>query len=138
MTLMPNLVSLTRPSLQILDKTQMGVFPVSGFLLKSLINKNGHNSRTSNDIVIKLGPVTKLDKRNRATSKKFDDDFVLTNYNVVVFFFRFMANLEHSGTRILDAWSITFTFPLIVTLYLTKIENRTKKSQAQLSYYCFE
>ena len=83
---MPNLVSLTRPSLQILDEIQTGVFPISGFLVKSLINKNGHNSRTSNDIVMKLGPATKLDKRNRATSKKFDDDFVLTNYDVVVFF----------------------------------------------------
>ena len=83
---MPNLVSLTGPSLQILDKTETGVFTISGFLVKSLINKNGHNSRTSNDIVMKLGPVTKLDKRNRATSKKFVDDFVLTNYDVVVFF----------------------------------------------------
>ena len=28
--------------------------------------------------------------------------------------------------------------PVIVTFYLTKTENRTKKSLTQLSYYCFE
>ena len=45
------------------------VFPVSGLLVKSLINKNYHNSRTSNDADMKLEPVTKLDKRNKTTSK---------------------------------------------------------------------
>ena len=35
---------------------------------------------------MKLGPVTKLDKRNTGTSKKFDDDVMLTNYDVIVFF----------------------------------------------------
>ena len=29
-------------------------------------------------------------------------------------------------------------FPLTVTFYLTKTENRTKEYQTQLSYYCFE
>ena len=43
-------------------------------------------------------------------------------------FFRFMANLEQSGSRISD----------IVTFYLTKTENRTKQSLTQLSHYCFE
>ena len=38
--------------------------------VQSLINKNCHNYRTSNDIDMKLGPVTELDKRNKATSKK--------------------------------------------------------------------
>ena len=32
--------------------------------------KNYNNSRTSHDIDIKLEPVTELDKRNKATSKK--------------------------------------------------------------------
>ena len=35
---------------------------------------------------MKLGPVTKLDKRNKTTSKKFDDDFMSANYNVNVIF----------------------------------------------------
>ena len=35
-TLVSNLVSITRPSLQILGKTQAGVFPNSGFLVNLL------------------------------------------------------------------------------------------------------
>ena len=34
---------------------------------QSLMNKNCDNSRTSNDIDLKLGPVTKCDKRNTIT-----------------------------------------------------------------------
>ena len=33
-----------------------------------LIKENCHNSRTSHDIDMRLGPVAKLDKRNTATS----------------------------------------------------------------------
>ena len=53
-------------------------------------------------------------------------------------FFKFMANLEQSGSPIPDAWSVTLTFSLIVTFYLRKTENRTKKFLTQPSYYCFE
>ena len=35
---------------------------------QSPINRNCHNSRTTGDIDLKLGPVTKLDKRNKKTS----------------------------------------------------------------------
>ena len=35
---------------------------------------------------MKLGPVTKLDKRNKTTSKKFDDDFMSANCDVIVIF----------------------------------------------------
>ena len=35
---------------------------------------------------MKLGPATKLDKSNKATSKKFDDDHVSTNCDVIVIF----------------------------------------------------
>ena len=35
---------------------------------------------------MKLGPVTKLDKRNTTTSKKFDDDVLLSNCEVFVIF----------------------------------------------------
>ena len=72
---MPNLVSLTRSSFQILDKHQMGVFSISGFLFKSFVNKIcKHNSRSSNDIDVKLEPTIKLDKKNTTTSKKTDVD----------------------------------------------------------------
>ena len=35
---------------------------------------------------MKLGPVTKHDKRNKTTSKKFDDDVMLANCDVIVIF----------------------------------------------------
>ena len=35
---------------------------------------------------MKLGPVTKLDKRNKTTSKKIDDDVMSENSDVVVIF----------------------------------------------------
>ena len=53
---------------------------------------------------MKLGPVTKLYKRNTATSKKLDDDVLSANYDAIVIF-RFMANLERFRSRISDAWS---------------------------------
>ena len=45
-----------------------------------------HNSRTSNDIDMELGPVTKTDKRNTAMLKKFDNDLILANCDVIVIF----------------------------------------------------
>ena len=82
---------------------------------------------------MKLRPVTKLDKKRMIPPKKFDDDVMSANC-VVIVFFPIMANLQPSGSRILDAWFIKFTFSLIVTIYLTKLENKTKKSLTQLSY----
>ena len=66
----------------------MGIsdFWVSGqFLLKKKLQKF-HDSRTSDDIDMKLRPVTKLDKRNKPTSKKIDDDVMLENCDVIVIF----------------------------------------------------
>ena len=80
---MPNLILLTRPSLQILGKTQTRVSPISG---QSLIKVNCHNTRTSDDIDINLGPVTKLNKRNKTTSKKFEDDVMSANHDVIIVF----------------------------------------------------
>ena len=58
-------------------------FWISG---QSLIKENCHNSRTSGDIDIKLGPVTRLDRRNKTTSKKFDVDVMSENCDVIVIF----------------------------------------------------
>ena len=58
-------------------------FGISG---QSLIKENCHNSRTSYDIDMKLGSVTKLDKTNKAKSKNFDDDVMSGNYDVIVIF----------------------------------------------------
>ena len=80
-------------------------------------------------------PVTKLDKRNKTTSKKL----TMTSSGQIatsLSFFQFMANLEESEIWIPE--SVKLTFSLIVIFCLTKTENRTKKSQTQLSHYYFE
>ena len=61
----------------------MSNYRISG---QSLIKENCHNSRTSDDIDEKLRPVTKLDKRNKTTSEKFEDDVMSENCDVIVTF----------------------------------------------------
>ena len=58
---------------------------------------------------MKLGPVTKLDKRSKATSKEPDDGVISANCDVIAIF-PFMANLEQSGSRISDVRSLRLTF----------------------------
>ena len=58
-------------------------FPISG---QSLLNKDCHDSRTSDDIDMKLRTITKLDNRNTATSKKLTVTFMSRNCGVVVTF----------------------------------------------------
>ena len=38
-----------------------------------------------------------------------------------------MADLELSGSRIPDAWSVILSFSLIATFYFTKTENQNKE-----------
>ena len=58
-------------------------FRISG---QYLIKENCHNSRTSDDIDMKIGAVIKLDKRNKTMLKKIDDDIILANCDVIVIF----------------------------------------------------
>ena len=58
-------------------------FRISG---QSFIKGNFHNSRTSDDIDMKLGPVAKLDKKNKTTSKNFGNDVITSNCYVIVIF----------------------------------------------------
>ena len=51
-----------------------------------LIEENCHNSRTIDDIDMKRGSVTKFDKRNKTTTKNFDDDLMSGNYEVIDIF----------------------------------------------------
>ena len=51
---------------------------------------------------MKLGPVAKIDKRNKATSKKIDDNVMLRSYDVIAIF-QFTDHLEQSESRIPDA-----------------------------------
>ena len=83
---------------------------------------------------MKLRPVTKLDKRNKTTSKNFDEDGMSANCDVIVIF----LICCQFGAILPDAWSVKLIFSLIATFYLTKAENRTKKSLPQLSHCCFE
>ena len=53
---------------------------------QSFINENGHNSGTSHDVEMKLGPVTKIDKKNSNIKKNDDDDIMLENCDIIVFF----------------------------------------------------
>ena len=86
---------------------------------------------------MKVGPVTKIDKTNKTTSK----NLTLTScwkIKMTLSFFRFLVKLEQSRGRIPDTESAKVMFSVIVSFCLTKTENRTKKSLTQLSHYCFE
>ena len=48
-------------------------------------------------------------------------------------FFKFLANLEQSQSWIPEAWSVKLTLLLKVIAYLTKIENKIKKSHTRFS-----
>ena len=85
---------------------------------------------------MKLGPVTKLDKRNTATSKKVDDDFMSAICDVIVIFL-FYVQFVAIRKPILGTWSVKLTFSLVVNFYLTKTENRTEQSLTQPLSYCF-
>ena len=50
------------------------------------MNQNCHNSRTSNDIDMKLRVLSKLENRNIVTSKKFDNYFVSANCGGIIIF----------------------------------------------------
>ena len=63
----------------------MGVFPISGFLVKSLINKICNNSRNSHDIDINLYQKLKLAREIRQRQKN-DDDVLPVNYDVIAIF----------------------------------------------------
>ena len=58
-------------------------FWISG---QSLIKENCHNSKLSDDMEIKLGPVTEINMRNKTTSKKFEDDVMSANCDAIVIF----------------------------------------------------
>ena len=72
---------------------------------------------------MKLAPVTKVEKRNKAILKNFDDDVVSVNCDVIVIFpiyGQFGAIWKSDSARVL-----TLTTS-VVTFYHTKIENKTK------------
>ena len=56
----------------------------------------------------------------------------MSNNCDVIAIFLFMSNMEGTGSRIPEAWSVKLAFSFRVTFYITKTENRTKKSLIQL------
>ena len=80
---------------------------------------------------MKLGPVTKLDKRNAATSKKIGDDVIV----------KFSTYDQFSAIWKLDfKWMVSKTYIFINSNLLSykKTENRSEQSLTQLSYYWFK
>ena len=57
-------------------------FQISG---QSFVKRNCHNSRTSDNIDMKLEPVTKLDKKNK-NKKKIDNDVMPKNNHIIAIF----------------------------------------------------
>ena len=79
---------------------------------------------------MKLGPVTKIGKRNKTTSsQKIDVIAIFSIYGQ----FEAIRKLD-SGCIICKSSKL---FSSIVTFYLIKTENRTKRSLTQLPNYCF-
>ena len=77
---------------------------------------------------MKLGPVTKLDKRNTATSKIFDDDAMSPNCDVIVILpiygqFRVIRKLDYIRIIILY---------IFIKCSLLSYKNRPEKSLTQL------
>ena len=102
-------------------------FRISG---QSLIKENFPNSRTSDDIDIKFGPVTKIDKRNKTASKKIDVAVMSKNYDVINIFriFGQLGAIRRPDSRHRDCKSYIFSNR---NLFFTKTANRTKKSLTQ-------
>ena len=100
---------------------------------------------------MKLGPVTKLDKRNTSTSKNktkqkkqknkqttiFDVDLILTSCDVIVIF---LIYGQFGAIWKLDSRGMVYnTYPIINGNLLSyKTKNKTKISVAHLLHYCFE
>ena len=66
------------------------------------MKENCPNSRTNDDIDMKLGPVTKLDTRSKTTSKKIDDDVISGKCDANVIF-PIYDQFEQSRNQILGA-----------------------------------
>ena len=79
-------------------KLRWGYFQFPDFR-STFCKENYHNSTTNNDVDMKLGPVPKLDKTKKIISKSFDDDVIQQNVSSL-WFFRFIANLGPSRSRI--------------------------------------
>ena len=70
----------------------------------------------------KIGPLAKLNKRNKTRSKKIGDDVTSANCDVIIF----PIYGQIGAFRKLDSGTVTFSF--------AKPENRAKKPLSQVSH----
>ena len=92
-------------------------FRISG---QSLIKENCHNSRTNDDIDLKLGPVTKHHKGNKVMSKRYDDGVMLENCDVIV---TFLISGQFGVTRKPDFGRIVCKFYIFINSNLLSYKN---------------
>ena len=78
---------------------------------------------------MKLGPVIKLDNRNKTTSKKLDDDVMSENIDVIAIF-----PIYGQGRMVCK----TYIFINSTLLSYKNGKQNYKKSLPLLSHYCFE
>ena len=82
---------------------------------------------------MKLRPVTKIDKRNKATSNRLENDVISENRDVIAIF---PICDQFQATRKPNSGSIVCKTYIFINSNLLsyKNENRTKKSLTQLSF----
>ena len=110
-------------------------FRISG---QSLIKENCRNSRTSDDMDMKLRPVIKFDKRKKTLSKRFDDDFMSANRDAIDIF---PIYGQSGAIRMPDPGRTVCKINIFINsnlLSLQKLKAELKKSLTQSSHYCFE
>ena len=86
---------------------------------------------------MKLGTVTTIDKKNKATSKKIDDDVILENCDVIAIFAIYG---QFGAIRKPDFGRIVCKTYIFINSKLLSYKNwkQNQKPQTQLSHYCFQ
>ena len=81
---------------------------------------------------MKLGPISKLDKKHTTTLKQIGDGVMSTNCDIIVFFPTYgqmEAKFQTDGLY-------KFIFRLIVTFYLAKLENSSHTIALSKGIFC--
>ena len=81
---------------------------------------------------MKFGPVTKIDKRNTRTLKKFDDDMISENFDVTCIF---TIYLQFGATRKPDSGGMVCNTNIVINSNLFSCKNWKQNIKSQLSYY---
>lgn len=121
----PSLVSQTQSSPQIFEKIQAGVFKISEFLVKSVVNTICHNPRTWTDSTVKLRSLSKLQKRITVLSERlmqrhfllmlslinlgYNHEVILMTvsiftYRIFLYIFLLGKVLQSFGIQVMDTW----------------------------------